>query len=207
MRNVAGCGAGFRPGGTGQSRIEVYKADKTGKITAGPTVVTSAAIPDFDTVFSFGLATRADGALLVVWHECNDGGDGNGCGVFGRILRPSGVPVGDKITIPTTVLGDQTTPSAVALPGAFAVSWTDKSGAEPDHSGLAVRARILVPPYDNASAVLGATCSASAPCGANLACAMGSDGARCFETCTPPACPDGGSCRLALDGTTSACSF
>ena len=192
--------------GAGQSRIEVYKADKTGKLMGTPTVVTSVAIPDFETVNSFGLAPRADGALLVVWHECNGGGDGNGCGVFGRVLRPSGVPVGDKIVIPTTTLNDQTTPSAVALPGAWAVSWTDKSAAEPDHSGLAVRARIFAPPYDDASGIQGATCSAAAPCGTGLACAMGGDGARCYETCTPPTCANGGSCRPALDGS-NACVF
>ncbi len=194
--------------GAGQSRIELYKTDKTGALTAGPSVITTATDPEFDTPESFGLTVRADGAVMAVWHECNDSGDGNGCGVFGRLARQTLVPVGDKLTVPTTTLGDQTGPSVTALVDSFAVSWTDKSGTAPDISGLAARARVISPPYDDASGILGATCSASAPCGANLGCAMGTDNAtRCYESCTPPTCAHGGKCMLSIDGSTSACVF
>lgn len=194
--------------GAGASRIEVYKADKTGKIEGTSTVITTVNVPQFESIHGFGMAPRADGALMVVWDECNDGGDGNGCGVFARLLRPTGVPVGDKLVIPTTVLGDQSTPSVASLPGgAYVVGWTDKSEQEPDRSGLAVRARIVIPPYDSASGILGAACSDSAPCDVGLACARGTDNMRrCFETCTPPTCANGGVCK-SVDGAPTACIF
>ncbi len=192
----------------GQSRIEIYLADNTGKITLGPSVLTTATNPQFEQPDSFGMSTRPDGAIMVVWHECHDNGDGNGCGVFGRLVRPTLAPVGDRLTIPTTTMGDQTGPSVTGLAKAFAVAWTDKSGAEPDHSGLAARARVISPPYDDASAILGGTCSASVACGAMRTCATGTDSVpRCYETCTPPTCPHGGHCTLGLDGATSGCAF
>ena len=83
---------------------------------------------------------------MVVWHACRENGDGNGCGVFGRALRADGTPAGDELVIATTTNGDQTNPSVAALPGdAFAVVWKDDSGAAPDISGSAVRARIVYP--------------------------------------------------------------
>src|SRR5512140_2851621 len=110
--------------------------------------------------------------------------------VYGRVVRPSGVPVGDPFAIPTATLGNQLNPSTVALAGAFAASWNDYSKAPPDENGSAVRARVIYPRYDEATAILGAPCGGSLPaCGTGLACGMGTDGmSRCFQTCTPPTC-------------------
>lgn len=183
--------------GPGATHLDLYKVDKTGKVVSGPTVITTGMLMDFETAAGFGAAQRADGALLITWDDC-DAGDGNGCGVFGRVVRPSGVPVGPAAVIPTTITSDQAGPSVVALPSAWAVAWTDKSAADPDHAGLAVRARIYSPAYDDASGIEGGAC----PCGTGLACGMGSDGMqRCFQTCQPPMCPNGGSCMSGTDGT------
>lgn len=183
--------------GAGATHLDLYKVDKTGKIVSGPTVLTTGMLMEFETAAGFGAAQRADGALLVAWDDC-DAGDGNGCGVFGRVVRPTGVPVGPQAVIPTTITSDQTGPSVAALPNAWAVAWTDKSAAEPDHAGLSVRARIYSPPYDDASAIEGGAC----PCGDGLGCGKGSDGMqRCFQTCQPPLCPNGGSCMSGTDGT------
>jgi hypothetical protein len=143
---------------------------------------------------------------MVVWHQC-DTGPGS-CDVYGRVVRPTGVPVGDPIPLATASSGDQVNPSVGGRPTSFVAAWNDSSGVEPDHSGTAVRARILYPPYDDATSVLGAPCSGGAPaCGPGLACVAGSDGMpRCFATCSPPSCPAGGTCS-PVDATTSACTF
>jgi len=196
-------------GSTGAGRIELYRLNNSGGLAGGPTLVTTRSGTDFASAASFGVATRSDGALFVVWHSCSENGDGSGCGVFGRILRPSGVPVGDELVLATTTEGDQTNPATVGLPGAFATIWKDDSGKEPDKSGSAARARIVYPPYDDARSVLGAACSGD-DCGPGLTCGPSSDGGqRCFTTCNPqgppPLCPAGGTCSLA--GTGSACVF
>lgn len=179
--------------------IELYRTDINGVSLGPPTIVTDKAGSDFDSVSSFGVASRSDGALIVVWHACGDNGDGEGCGVFGRVLRDTGVPVGDPFVLATTTAGDQKNPSAVGLDnGSFAVAWNDASQAEPDHSGLAVRARVIFPAFDDAKAVLGAACDDGNPCGEGLICDPGSDGVqRCFEQCDPtmpPLCSNGGTC-------------
>ncbi|HSD86519.1 MAG TPA: hypothetical protein VLB44_03355 [Kofleriaceae bacterium] len=195
--------------GTSPGKIEVYRTDASGNVQGTPTRISDNSGSDFASDKAFGLATRADGALLVVWHTCPTGP--GSCDVFGRVMRPTGVPVGPEFMIPTATGSDQVNPSVVALDSAFVAAWNDSSGLDPDRSGSAVRARVLYPPYDDARAVLGATCGASAPgapaCGPGLACAMGTDQVqRCYETCTPPACPNGGTCST-IDAATSACTF
>ena len=179
-------------------RIEVYRTSASGQPMGPPTLITDKSGSDFESTFAFGIASRADGAVLVTWHACGDNGDGQGCGVFARILRPTGAPVGDAFGVPTTILGDQRNPSAVGLQDAFAVVWNDMSDQEPDHSGLAVRARVIYPQYDDATSVHGSVCGDGiAPCASGLACAAGTDGARCYETCDankPTPCPGGGLC-------------
>jgi hypothetical protein len=133
-------------GTTGPGRLDLYRVSSTGTLMGPPIPVSSRSGTDFGSSESFGVAAGRDGSLLVVWHACLDRGDGSGCGVFGRLLRPTGEPAGDEFVVPTTTADDQTRPSAVALPdGSFAVSWTDRSTAAPDTSGASVRARIIYP--------------------------------------------------------------
>jgi hypothetical protein len=67
---------------------------------------------------------------------------------------------------------------------------------------------VLQPAYDDAAGILGGTCSATAACGMGLTCAMGSDNtARCYESCTPPTCTNGGKCMLGIDGMSDGCIF
>jgi hypothetical protein len=181
---------------TDPGSILLYKVNVAGAIQFGPVLISSTTGSDCASVQSFGVATRADGAILVTWHACGANGDGQGCGVFARIVRPTGVPVGDQFVVETTLVGDQTAPSAVGTGSAFAVAWNDASDQQPDTSGLAVRARVVEPAYDDATAVLGAPCSQTSPCGAGLTCQSGTDQvARCYETCPAGSgCPDGGTC-------------
>jgi hypothetical protein len=198
--------------GTGPGKIEVYRVGATAlpAIQGTPILITDKSGSDFASDKAFGIAQRTDGALMLAWHVCETGP--GSCDVYGRILRPTGVPVGEPYVLATSTGSDQVNPSIVAIDNTtFAAAWNDSSGIEPDQSGSAVRGRILYPVYDDARSVLGATCGASAPgapdCGAGLACAMGSDNVqRCYTTCTPPSCPGGGTCST-VDATTSACTF
>ncbi|MCW5800771.1 MAG: hypothetical protein KIT31_00045 [Deltaproteobacteria bacterium] len=199
-------------GFTGPGRLELYRTDTTGALTGGPTLVSDRSGTDFGSRESFGITTRGDGAIMVVWSSCNELGDGSGCGVFGRVFRPTGVPVGDAFNLATTTDNDQTGPSVVGLDGAFAAAWSDRSSAEPDRSGSAVRARILYPVFDDASRVLGARCTTSGDCAAGLSCGKGSDNvSRCFASCInggpPPVCPGGGTCSPVGEIGISACMF
>ncbi len=195
--------------GMGAGKIEVYRVTPTGTLMGTPILITDKSGSDFASDKAFGIAQRADQALMVVWHQC-DTGPGS-CDVYGRILRPTGAPVGEPYVIATSTGSDQVNPSVVALDTSFVAAWNDSSGLEPDPSGSAVRARILYPPYDDARGIQGALCGASAPgspdCNDGLACAMGSDGVeRCYVTCTPPACPGGGTCST-VSASVSACTF
>ena len=217
---VAPMGAGFAVAArltatnrTSPGSILLYRVSAAGALVAGPpTLVTDKSGSDFSNGrVGFGIATRSDGATMIVWHQCDDGTGGVCDGrldVYGRVVRPTGVPVGDPFEVPTSTVGNQINPSVVAIPSAFAVSWNDASKTDPDPDGTAVRARIVYPPFDEAASILGAACGASLPpCGTGLACAMGSDNAmRCYESCTPPMCPHGGSCSPASGGG-SACTF
>jgi hypothetical protein len=132
---------------TAPGTIELYLVSSTGTVMGQPTLVTDKAGSDFDSAYSFGAAVGADGTILVVWHACAENGDGQGCGVFGRMFSPAGAALADAFVVPTTTLADQTNPAAIALTGgAFAVAWNDMSMTAPDIQGLAVRARIVYPP-------------------------------------------------------------
>lgn len=197
---------------TGPGRIELYRTNNGGQLLGGPTLITTRSSSDFLSSQGFGVASRDDGALLVTWHSCDENGDDSGCGVFGRVVRPNGVPVGDELVIPTSTIGNQENPSAVGLPGgAFAVTWMDSSMQSPDRSGSAVRARVIYPPYDDARGVIGAACAATSECGEGLTCGPSSDGGkRCFASCdptgVPPLCPGGGTCTVVAEGG-AACLF
>jgi hypothetical protein len=151
---VAPLGTGFAvvvrwaliTGSTGPGRLELHRVSIMGTLMGPPTLVSDRSGTDFASSQSFGVAARDTGDLLVVWHSCMEKGDGSGCGVFGRLFRGTGEAAGPEFPLATTTANDQTGPSAVALPGdAFAVAWTDLSGAPPDMSGSAVRARIIYP--------------------------------------------------------------
>jgi hypothetical protein len=192
--------------GTGPGKIEVYRVSATGALMGAPILITDKSGSDFASDKAFGIAQRSDGAVMVAWHQCETGP--GSCDVFGRILRPTGVPMGNPYVIATSTGSDQVNPSIAALDSmSFVAAWNDSSGLDPDPSGSSVRARILYPPYDEARGIQGAICGDSEPCGEGLACTTGSDGMpRCYTTCTPPSCPGGGTCST-VDAITSACVF
>jgi len=132
----------------GPGKIEVYRISAAGVIQGAPTLITDESGSDFTSDKAFGMAARADGALLVTWHACPTGP--GSCEVFGRLMRPDGTLAGETFVVPTTTGSDQVNPSAIALDTGFVVAWTDSSGVEPDPSGSSVRARIIYPPYEAA---------------------------------------------------------
>ncbi len=129
--------------------LELQRVTVTGDaapaLVGPPTLVTDKIDDTFD---GFSVASHPLGPILVTWHACNDNGDGEGCGVFGRFIATNGTPQGEPFLIPTTTALDQTNASAIPLVGAngeamFVVSWNDASTSPPDMGGLAVRARIV----------------------------------------------------------------
>jgi hypothetical protein len=179
------------------------RLDPTGGQLGLDTVVTQ---PTPDAFSSPSVASRADGAIAVAWHGCGTDGDGDGCGVWLQLVRPTGLPVAGRVQVDTTAAGDQTDASVTALPDGFAVAWTDGSMAGPDQSETGIRARIIYPVYDDARGVSGAACDGGSPCADGLVCTADGDGAdRCHPTCdptgVPPQCPGGGVC------TDGACLF
>jgi hypothetical protein len=172
-----------------------------GTLEGTDTVIASGAL---DPLEATALTRRSDGAIAVAWHAC-DLSDDPFCGIRARLVRPTGVPVGDPIQVNTTIAGDQRDPSIAPLPGAFVLAWTDSSGLPPDTSESGIRARVVYPPYDEVTGVLGAACGG---CNEGLVCIAGSDAtAHCHQACDPdaPACPNGGTCTTA-DGV-SGCVF
>ncbi|HTL39117.1 MAG TPA: hypothetical protein VL326_38570 [Kofleriaceae bacterium] len=129
--------------GVSPGKIELYKLDANGAVVGTPTLVTDTSGSDFASDKSFGIAARADGTMLVVWHACPSGP--GSCDVFGRLVAQTGVPVANAFVVPTNTQGDQVNPSVTALADSFVVAWTDSSVAAPDTSGTAVRATIIQP--------------------------------------------------------------
>lgn len=130
--------------------IILYRTSATGELLPGPpTVITDQSGSSTSTGrVGFGIATRGDGATMVVWHQCDDGTSSaclNRLDVYGRMVRADGTLAGEPFVIPTTTDGNQRNPSVTAIDGAFAVAWTDESMASPDTSGSAVRARLIYP--------------------------------------------------------------
>ena len=150
---VAPLGTGFAvvvrwalaTGSMGPGHIDLYRTNNQGAVIGQAIPVTTKSGSDFQSSEAFGVASRADGTLLVVWHSCLANGDGSGCGVYGRAFRENGTPVGDEFVVPTTTSGDQTNPSAAALDEGFAVVWKDDSGQQPDVAGSSIRGRIIYP--------------------------------------------------------------
>lgn len=130
---------------TGPGRIELYRTNATGGMLGSPVLVSTKSGSDFGSSEAFGVASRADGVMMVTWHSCLTNGDGSGCGVWGRAFRDNGMPVGDEFVIPTTTEGDQSNPSVAPLGEAFVVVWKDDSAQAPDIAGSAIRGRIIYP--------------------------------------------------------------
>jgi hypothetical protein len=129
----------------GPGKIELYQVNATGMQVGTAHLITDQSKGDFISgEQSFGAATSTGGTTMVVWHVCDD--SGSSCDVFGRLMAADGSMLGDPFIVPTTTDGDQTAPSVVALPDAFAVAWNDGSHKPPDEQGTAVRARIFYPP-------------------------------------------------------------
>lgn len=129
----------------GPGKIELYQVTTAGTISGMAQLVTDQSQADFASgEQSFGIATNPQGRTLIVWHVCD--ANGTTCDVFGRLAKSDGSLDGDTFIVPTTTDGDQTGPSVVGLPNAFAVAWTDTSHVAPDTQGSAVRARIYYPP-------------------------------------------------------------
>lgn len=159
-----------------------------------------------DAQTGFGLSHDDQGALAVAWYTCSGGGDGAGCGVRARLFRDSGLPVGEPFTVNTTTTGNQFEPSIAGLgAGAWVVAFTDDSGLG-DPSLTGIRARVIYPPFLDATGVIGARCGGAegATCGDGTVCLAGGDGElRCHAACDPagaqPHCPGGGVCTTAGD--------
>lgn len=154
-----------------------------------------------------GLATRADGAIAVAWEACMADSDDSACGVRFQVFRPSLAAVGEAVLANTTTENTQIEPSVAALPGgAFVAAWSDGSQAAPDTDGFGIRARVIYPPYDDATG-LGGRCTSTSACGEGNICMAGTDGMpRCYRACTTDrTCDFGGSCTTM--GDESACLF
>jgi hypothetical protein len=153
-RVAAASGGGFviaarwtRKGATtGPGRIDLFRVNAAGALVGTPVLVSDKSGTSFTSSESFGLASRADGTVMVAWHTCSDPLDDSTCDVFGRILRDTGEPVTDAFVVPTTATGGQVLPSVVGLPDAFVATWADASKQLPDTAGQSVRARIVYPP-------------------------------------------------------------
>ena len=86
-------------------------------------------------------AELASGTLLVASSQQTDAGPQ-------LVLRVTGYARGGgagiaTFTASTAATGDQSDPAIAALPGAFALAWTDESQRVDDASGTAVRARVF----------------------------------------------------------------
>lgn len=219
---LAPFGAGFAAvfnqsmtGAPGATRLVLQKLS-VGGVKDGPLSVIAADIKTPDSE-AMGLFSTGDmDPLMVTWRGCTDSTDFN-CGeIYGRLLRPTGQPMGEAFVVNTTTTGLQDTPSVTRLGPAgdapvYAFAWNDDSHADPDTSGSAVRARIVYPAYNNASGTLGADCrTGKALCTDGLVCIGDSENVpRCVPTCNPtgpaPLCPLGGSCTK--QGEVAGCRF
>lgn len=129
---------------TAPGKIELFQASAAGILVGPPALVTDQSGSNIYDDEGFGVASRPDGTVMVVWHACDP--SGTVCTLSGRILKVTGEPLTDPLVIATTTGNSQKRPSVIGLPDAFAVVWADSSDKPPDTSGQAVRARIIYPP-------------------------------------------------------------
>lgn len=127
----------------GPGRIELLRTTSDGTLVGTPILVTDRSDSDSDSIESFGVASRPDGHILVVWAACLSG-DGDGCGVFGQLMSPTGQQVNTRFSLATTTAKNQLSPSAAALSdGSFAATWVESADTFPSEGD--VRARIVYP--------------------------------------------------------------
>jgi hypothetical protein len=186
----------------GQKPIFVQRFSPAASSLSTPIPVTAHTVdilmPPTASIATPSLTVRkSDGAIGVTWASCGDAGDGDGCGVLFRLLRPSGQPVGDAASVNTTKIGNQTEPTitSVAEDGLL-VAWSDDSQTPGDESDSSVRARVVYPTLDRHDGALGAICGAAtdAPCLEGTICEQDSGGTSiCHAECTD-SCPGGGTC-------------
>jgi len=124
----------------------MFRLTAAGALMGAPTLVTDKTDSNSENTQSFAAAGRPDGTVMAAWHTCGTFGDSSGCGVFGRIMHSDGTPVTDAFGLATSTTGDQTSPAIAGIADAFVATWSDASMGEPDHAGLAVRARVIYPP-------------------------------------------------------------
>jgi Ca2+-binding RTX toxin-like protein len=73
------------------------------------------------------VARAADGQFVVAWES--KAGNGNGYDIFARRYGADGLPVGNILTVNTTLVGDQRTPAiAMGDDGRFVVTWKGDDG-------------------------------------------------------------------------------
>lgn len=140
-----------RKAGT-KTSLEMYRV--TASAANAPALVGSATVitDKIDGLFEgFAVASHPLGPVLVTWHGCGaERGDGEGCGVFARVIATNGTPISEPFLVATTTALDQSNTSVAAITAEdggplFVVAWNDASTAPPDIGGLAVRARIIYP--------------------------------------------------------------
>lgn len=195
-------------------RLLVQRLSLLGVPLRAPTILS----PDTHADSSTALFSRGGNApVFAAWFECKSGLSACDGEIWGQVLRPNGLPMGEKFQVNTTTAGDQDDPVVVQLGTSdngdpiVAYAWTDDSRTAPDTSMLAVRARIMYPQYDTATSTLGADCKAGKPdCKAGLACLGTTEGTpRCVAVCDPGAagmqCAGGGTCTK--QGTAAGCIF
>ncbi len=189
-------------GDADEGQLVLRRVTNTGSRTGVDAILTRQIEPR-----PMGLATRPDGAIAVAWDACMAESDGSACGIRFQVFRPTLAAVGEARQANTTTENTQIVPSIAALPGgAFVAAWSDGSQAAPDTDGFGIRARVLYPPYDDATG-LGARCTSTSSCGEGNICMAGSDGMpRCYRACAADrTCTYGGSCTTM--GDESACLF
>jgi hypothetical protein len=140
-----------RKAGT-KTSLEMYRVSASAAaapaLVGTPTLITDKLDGLFD---GFAVASHPLGPVLVTWHGCGtERGDGEGCGVFARVIATNGTPISEPFLVATTTALDQSNTSVVPITAEdggplFVVAWNDASTAAPDIGGLAVRARIIYP--------------------------------------------------------------
>ncbi len=185
--------------------IRLRRVNSTGGVVGVDAVVGTFA----NAVGAHAVARRSDGAIAVAWETATPS-DGGGTGIAFRVLRPTGLPVGDIMLVNSTRNGEQTDAQVAAIEGAFVIGFTDDSRQAPDSDDTSVRGRFVYPAYDEARGVLGANCLRNGfpDCDAGGVCVADASGTpRCHAACdfagSPPQCPGGGVCTQM--GDSAAC--
>jgi len=85
------------------------------------------------------VARTPGGSYVVAWQSADQ--DGDGAGVYARLLAPDGTAASDELLVNTFTAGDQGNPSVAATPdGRFLVAW---QSAAQDGSGLGVYGQLF----------------------------------------------------------------